>query len=237
MDFSVLEELGLSKGEIKVYLALLEQGVSKVGTIIEKTEIASSAVHNSLHTLLNKGLISYIKKGKIRYYQASPPKYLENFFKQKLERLKEILPIIEEKQKIREKQEAEVFEGIKGVTTMLNLLIEDTKKGEEYLFFATYIIGKNKEIQEFFEKYDFRRKEKGLYVRGLALPELKPLFLNRNKILHIKYPKFPIPKDVSIVKDTICLISWGERPIGFLIRSKQIAEMYRSLFNEVWNKT
>ncbi|MBW3003756.1 helix-turn-helix domain-containing protein, partial [Candidatus Woesearchaeota archaeon] len=45
MDTTILEDLGLSSGEIKVYLALLELGSTKVGRVIEKTGMASSAVH------------------------------------------------------------------------------------------------------------------------------------------------------------------------------------------------
>ena len=65
MDTTTFENLGLSQGEIKIYLTLLELGSTKVGLIIEKSNMASSAVHNSLNALLDKGFISYIKKGKI----------------------------------------------------------------------------------------------------------------------------------------------------------------------------
>jgi sugar-specific transcriptional regulator TrmB len=236
MDTQILEELGLSKGESNVYLTLLKLGATKVGAIIEKSEMASSAVHNSLNTLLNKGLISYVKKGKIKLYQTAPPKYIGNFVEKKLEKFKEMLPSIEQLQKSSEnKQEAEVFEGIKGLTTMLNLIIENTKKGQEYIFFASTSPGKDKEIQDFFEKYDFKRKEKGLYVKGLAPPEIKNLFKNRKKLLHMKYPSFPIPADLSIVGNNVAITSWGEKPVGFLIRSKQISDIYRKLFNDIWN--
>ncbi len=235
---SILEELGLSKGEVKVYLALLELDISKVGTLIEKTEMASSAVHNALLTLSNKGLISHVKKGQIKLYQAAPPKYIGNFAEQRLEKFNELLPELEEKQrKNNEKQEAEVFIGFKGITTMLNLLIEDSKKGETYMFFASMSPeDRNKEIQAFYEKYDFKRKEKGLFVRGLATLKLKPYFQDRNKVLHVKYTSFPIPKNISIVNDKVTIISWSDKPVGFLIRSKQIADSYRDLFEEIWDK-
>ena len=122
MDASILEDLGLSKGEIKVYLTLLELGTTKVDQIIEKSGMASSAVHNSINTLIDKGLISYIKKGKIKFYQAVPPKQLIDFIEEKKKKVLEILPELEMKQKLaKEKQETEIFEGIKGITTMLNL--------------------------------------------------------------------------------------------------------------------
>lgn len=234
MDTSILEDLGLSKGEIKVYLALLELGSTKIGQVIEKSKMASSAVHGDINTLVEKGLVSYVKKGKIKYYQAVNPRNLVSFIDDKKKQLLQVIPELENKQKrSQEKQEAEIFEGIKGVTTVLNILIEDTKKGEDYLFFSSYKVGSNKEIQDFFEKYDLKREEKGIHIRGLTLKELKPLFAKR-KMLHMRYPDFPIPFDISLCNGKVVLISWGEKPVGYLIKSKEIFEMYREYFERVW---
>lgn len=236
MDTSVLENLGLSKGEIKVYITLLRLGSTKVGSIIEKSNMASSAVHNSINSLIEDGLVSYIKSGKIKYYQAVPPKQLVDFIDDKKKRILQILPELESEQRLsKEKQEADIFEDIKGVTSMLNILIEDAKKGDEYLFFSANVKGLNEEIQQFFMKYDAKRKDKGLVVKGLAPKKLKFLFENR-KILKMKYTSFPIPSNTSIFKNKIALISWEEKPVGYLIKSKQIFENFREYFNQVWDK-
>ena len=68
MDEKILENIGLSKAEIKVYLALLELGPSTSGPIIQKSELQSSVVHRVLKTLLDKGIITYIKIGKDNNY-------------------------------------------------------------------------------------------------------------------------------------------------------------------------
>ena len=44
MDTTSLENLGLTKAEIKVYLALLELGSSKAGAIIKKTNLPSKLI-------------------------------------------------------------------------------------------------------------------------------------------------------------------------------------------------
>ena len=51
---------------------------------------------------------------------------------------------------------------------MLNVLIEDAEKGDDYLFFSTYLQEGDEEIQDFFQMYDAKRKDKGLNVKGLA---------------------------------------------------------------------
>ncbi len=236
MDTAILEEVGLSKGEISVYISLLRLGETKVGNIIEKSRMASSAVHNSINTLIEKGLISYIKKGKIKFYQTVPPKQILSFIDDKKKDFLKILPELElQQKKSKEKQGAEIFEGTKGIISMLNILIEDTKRGEEYLFFSVNVKEMNKEIQEFFEMYDAKRKAKGLNIKGLAPKELRKLFAKR-KILKIKYVDFPIPSNISICRDKIAFFSWGEKPVGYLIKSKQIAEMYKEFFHQIWKK-
>ena len=234
MDTSILEGLGLSKGEIKVYLTLLELGITKVGKVIEKSGMASSGVHNCVHSLKDKGLVSFVKKGKVCFYRAVSPKLLVSFVDDKKKQLLTILPELEMKQKFsEERQEAEVFVGKKGIIVMLNLLIEDAKRGDEYVFFPVRADNQDEEIQRFFLNYDLKRAEKKLKLRGLSPPELKHLFKNR-RMHHMKYPKFPLPSNISICKDKICFFSWGEKPVGYMIRSRQIVDMYKQYFEDVW---
>ncbi|MFH1308263.1 MAG: helix-turn-helix domain-containing protein [archaeon] len=235
MNTSILEELGLSKGEVKVYLSLLSIGECKVGALIEKSSMASSAVHNSLNSLIEKGLVSYVKKGKIKYYEAISPKQLVSFLDDKKQRLINILPELESKQRTsKEKQEAEIFEGTKGIMALLNLLIEDTKKNDEYIFFTVNVNEKNKEIQDFFQMYDSKRKAKGLIVKGLAPKELKGLFKDR-KHLKMKFTDYPIPSNISVHNNKVAIFSWEEKPVGYLIVSEQISKMFREFFNKIWH--
>ncbi|MEK6918220.1 MAG: helix-turn-helix domain-containing protein [Nanoarchaeota archaeon] len=234
MDTSVLEEIGLNKGEAKVYLALLELGESKVGPIIDKSGLVSSVVHVNINKLVENGLASYIKKGKIKFYKAVSPKQILDFIKEKEKKLLEIIPFLEEKQKKSEgKEEAEIFEGIKGITSMLNLIIENSKKGEEFFLFATDMEEKQKEIQEFWEKYDLKRKEKRLIVKGIAPKKLRHLFAKR-EVLKMKYTNSPLLSSITIFQDKVATISFGEKPVGYLIKSKQVSEMYKNYFRKMW---
>ena len=239
MDTSILEDIGLSQGEIKVYLNLLELGTTKVGKIIEKSGMASSAVHNAVNSLIDKGLISYIKKGKIKFYKATDPKHLLNFIEDKKRSLQNLLPELLQRQKHeKEINEAEIFLGLKGIMTMLLELIKDAKRGDEYCFFSANVELMNKEIQDFFRKYDPIRKEKGLKTKGLAPLRLKEYFEDRTKryFMSMRYTKEPLPPNMGIFKDKITLLTWGEKPVGYLIHSKQLAEIYKNFFHLLWEK-
>tara|TARA_Y100000310_G_C20689133_1_gene821034 strand:- start:1348 stop:2070 length:723 start_codon:yes stop_codon:yes gene_type:complete len=237
MDISALEDIGLTKGQIKVYLSLLELGSSKAGVIIEKSGLQSSVVHNCLHSLLDRGLLSYVKKGKIRVYMASDPKHIIDFIDDKKKNFEKILPQLLVKRKLSdEKNEAEVYEGSKGVMVMLLETIEDAEKGDEWLFFAGDIEPYNKEIQDFFKRFDPKRKGKGMLIRGIAPLRLEHLFEDRVRkgFMEMKYNTTPSPPKMSVCNDKVAFFTWGEKPLGYLIHSKQLAEKYKEFFESVW---
>lgn len=237
MDTSALEDLGLTNAEIKVYLALLQIGSTAAGKVIEKSGLQSSVVHNCFHTLCDKGLISYVKKGKIKHYKATDPKHFVDFIDEKKKNFEKLLPKLLLKQQLAlEKNEAEVYEGYKGVMSMLLAFIENTKPGDEFLFFSADVAPINKEIQDFYKRYDPKRKAKKLKVRGLADKRLKKLFGERveKRFMKMGYTNGPVLPNTAICGDKLALITWGERPFGFLLHSPQLADKYRCYFKSVW---
>ncbi len=63
METAILEDIGLTSSEIKIYLALLELGIGTAGPIMRKTGLQNSVVHATLPKLVEKGFISFVKKG------------------------------------------------------------------------------------------------------------------------------------------------------------------------------
>lgn len=235
MEIEVLQSLGFTQAEASVYLTLLEIGPEKVGKIIEKTGLQSSTIHNNLHFLIDRGFINYVLRGKTKIYQAADPKLILMEFKEREKELEKLIPKLETRFLLKEKQQAEIYEGLNGVKIMLNEFIDDTKPDDVFYFFAVDVSGLNKEIQEFFEAYDIKRKSKKLIVKGLARRELKTLFTKR-KYLKMRYVDFPIPANVSMCNNKLVLINWGDKPTGILINSKQLVENHVIFFEELWNK-
>ena len=234
MDTKILEDIGLTQGEIKVYLALLESGPTTAGKILEKANIQNSVFHFCVNRLIEKGLVSYIKKNKFRIYQAADPDNFLIYLKDKEKQVENLLPELKQKQTLaKEKQEVELFEGMKGVITLMNALIEDAKRGEEFLFFAPEL-EKSEEIQKFYERYDAKRKAKGLITKGIAPRKLKSLF-DKRTYLQMRYTDSPVPANSGICNDKMAIISWGEKPTGVLIHSKHIVEKQKEFFNSLWD--
>jgi len=237
MDTSILEDLGLTNAEIKVYLALLELGTSTAGPIIKKTQLQNSVTHMTLQKLLGKGFISFIKKGKIKHYHSADPKTIIKFIDEKKERFQKILPELLAKQKIQENQEAEIFEGFKGFKNAVYKLMDGSKPGDEYLFFSFYT--KNPEnfkyIYTFYKDLDPVRIKKGLITKGIVPKKIGHEMKDRKGLQYL-IVDFPIPTNISILNDKVILTPFEDKQISILINSRQLAQSFREFFYSIWNQ-
>ena len=91
-----------------------------------------------------------------------------------------------------------------------------------------------KEIQDFYLKYDAKRKDKELITKGVAYKKVKSL-LEKRKYLKVKYSDQPLPANTGICNDKMAIISWGEKPSGVLIKSRNIIEKQKEFFYALWN--
>ncbi len=240
MDTSILEDIGLTNAEIKVYLCLLESGPCMAGIVIEKTGLQNSVVHMTLHKLLGKGFVSYIKKNSFRTYQAADPTTIVDLIEEKKKKFQEILPQLLAKQTRHEKEEAVVYEGFKGLKTALYDLIKDAKRGEEYLYFAfdPEDLEKSDYLFKFYKDFEKERKRRGIVIKGLAPARTKEKFKERD-IKAVKFVDFPIPSNLIIFNNTIVLNSWDKIEDGkttFVIHSKQTADSFKEFFYSIWDK-
>ena len=62
MDLTDLKRIGLTEGEIKIYNALLELGETTRTELAKKSGISPSKIYDVANRLLEKGIISSVKK-------------------------------------------------------------------------------------------------------------------------------------------------------------------------------
>ena len=87
MNESLLEKLGLTKGEIKVYLALNTLGESTVGPIGAESKVSKSKIYDILAKLIYKGLVGYIIKDGVKYFLANDPHVILDYMEKKEDEL------------------------------------------------------------------------------------------------------------------------------------------------------
>ena len=237
-----MEDVGLSKAEIRVYVGLLEIGQVTSGHIIEKARLQSSVVHRVLKTLMEKGLVSYVIIGKDRHYKATDPNTLLRYIADKEKKLKELIPELIRKQvKTSEKNEVEMFLGKRAIFSLLNDTISDAKKGEEYYSFSLTEPHDNEEMVDFYSSYNLKRRERGLHVFVLAHEAVRDIYEKHYtkellKKANVRYTSFHFPQGLIIFREKLILINWAEQPTAIRIINKSTAEQFKQFFLESYNK-
>ena len=239
-----LEDIGFTKGEVSVYLSLLELGETATGAIIKASGITGSKVYEILDRLKKKGLVSYIVRERTKYFQASPPQRLIDYVDKKeaeiADHKRQIEALIPDLESIRASKQpdqfSQLFEGYEGVKTVFNMVLDSLEPGEEYYAFSLAEELRIKSVILFLKSYHRKRIRKGIKMKLIANFEDKHLFkwLSKLKGLEVRYLKNPVPLGVFVFKDYIATITFREKPTAFLIKSKQISESYRQFSKYLW---
>jgi len=237
MNTSILEDIGLTNAEIKIYLALLEISPATAGPILKKTQLQNSVVHLNLGKLIEKGLVTYITKGKRRHYQVKDLRSILRFIDEKKEKLEKLLPELLAKQTQVEKQEAEIFEGLQGLKTMAYQFIEDAQSGDEYLYFSFYCKNPDdfNEVYEFYKEFEKDRLRFGLRLKGIVPKNIQEKYVGRKK-QYLRFVDIPTLNNISIFRNKIFMTPWEDRQLSFLITSQQLADNFRQYFYSIWNQ-
>jgi len=236
VDIAALEEMGLTRAESKTYVALVELGQTTAGKAIEKSHLQSSVVYNALRSLMEKGLVTYVKIGKDRHYQAASPSRLLAQLDQKKKAVEELAVELEKIEKLREaeKLEAEIIVGTKAMTTFKANLISDAIPGDEYLTFMRSAEIKDESELRRAERVTRMRIEKGLKVKLLAnydskerLAATEPSLLRK---LSIRFSDFSFPQGITIYRNMTILESYEGMPMAVVITSSHFADQFRRFF-------
>ena len=248
MDTKLLEDIGLTEGETKVYLALLEIGLTTTGALVKKAGISASKVYLILDRLAKKGLVGHVMKGGVRYFQAADPKRILDYIDererehaQKKQQVLSLLPQLMLKQKLgAEKRRAEIYEGLKGAMNLYMNMIDELKRGEEYhIIGAGYGVEEIRGLRAFFQKYHSERAKRGIKVNMLANASVRGLLVpSTSRLSRIRFLSEELITNVSIAlyKDKTFIILWSKDPISFLIHNAEIVSSFRQYFDFLWKR-
>ncbi|MBL7058903.1 hypothetical protein ISS08_00410 [Candidatus Pacearchaeota archaeon] len=247
MNKQILKDAGLTEGEIKVYLALLELGDTTTGPLVDKSGVARSIVYQILERLIEKGLASYIVKDKTKYYQAADPNKLLDYAQKRKEEIdnnvkeiEKILPDLLSKKKLKDTSSAKIYFGMKGIRTAHEGTYR-LKKGESFYYLG--IPASQPEEQHIYWKKDhLRRIKAGIKSQVLFNRDTDPeIMKNRNsfKGCDARYmPKgITTPASFLIYKDTVVISVQDPQQIAVEIRNQDIKDSFQAYFDNFWKKS
>ncbi len=246
MNLEILQEIGLTKTETKIYLALLKLGQSTTTNIVKEANIHASKVYEFLDKLIHKGLVSYVIKANKKYFTAADPECLKEFLRQKKQKIKEqeqkveeIIPNLNElKTENKNAIKSEIYEGLKGAKSVYEKILSTLNKGDIQYIIGAPKIG-NEVIEGFLLDWHKRRIKKGIKCKYIY---------DSNAMTYGKIrEKMPLT-EVRYLPDNIVSPVWIEifgefviighikkfNAILFLIQDKEISKGYLDYFRLLW---
>ncbi len=235
-----LKELGLQKSEIRVYLYLLESGLSTPPQIAKGTDIARTNCYHVLNELETKNLIQQQPSGKRKAYLARDPESIVSALEKKREAASRVVPELRQLYTAQKnKPKIRFFSGSEEVQEIYRQTLTADKitafaSGEQFYSalggFADWYIAELDKKKIIFDDIlssasQGQSAEKIKAVRG-ALHTIK--FLSpRHK---------DVPTDILIWGENIALITLEKPIFGTIITNPALAKTFKTIFSILWER-
>lgn len=250
---SILKEFGLNDIEIKIYLAALEFGPAPASALAKQAGLNRVTAYEALKRLSKKGIIKIRAKqgSRIKYFTAEDFLMLKEKLAEKklaLSELENKLEIIEPQLRLRyfkkeEKPEVYFYEEKEGIK---NVLLDTLKQNpKEILSFASADFLEIGFDKEFLADYWKKRVALKIQTRGIMPKTATAIALfneekNRGELRRVKFiseEDYIFKNEIKIYEENVGIISMEKgNEHGIIMRSKSIADSFRSLFELIWVK-
>jgi sugar-specific transcriptional regulator TrmB len=246
MDIEALINLGLSKEEADIYLSLLNKGEQGASELSKSTKVKRTYIYSVSASLIKKGLISQVKKGKTTVFNPMSPDKLLTLAhekKQKAEQaeqtLEAILPNLKTKYEVVDnKPVVTYFEGIEGIKKVYKDILNTN---EDILLYRSIYDDKNTDIDTIVLKQIEEQVKRGIKTRTITPLEktTKNIFLNFDKSRlverHIvRSSHLDLPAQIIIYGTKVALISLRKEIIVTLLDNLDISNTLRENFELIW---
>jgi sugar-specific transcriptional regulator TrmB len=233
----ILREYGLTKNEGNIYITLLKLKQSSVQQIAKNASLPRTTTYHLLESLSQKGLVSFIIKEKIKFYQSANPRVLVETLNEKKKKIKEIIPELTALGgSITDRPKTQVYEGIKGIRTIL----EDILETKDTILHYGDIISLENSLKYIFPQFIIKRIKKRIPIKIICRKEDQHSNLIKSSKKEFRKFRF-VPKSftfkssVFLYGNKVAILSLTKEPFyGILIENKDFFQSQRNLFELIW---
>jgi predicted transcriptional regulator len=230
----ILSELGLSRNESKIYIALLKYGSMQLKDITKTTGLFRQNALESLDKLASKGLVALSTTGKRKLYSAVSPTRLKVLLEEKEKKLETVLPQLLSIAAQTEKPKIDIFSGREGVKTIL----DDELAVGQTIHVMQSVITVEERAGTYLAISREKRWRKGMTMKMIYCAKDKKAGEQAAKFpkTHVRYLDEDFgPVTVDVYADRTILI-FGPEPTILRIRDKQVAQRFLGLWKMNWEK-
>lgn len=242
-----LEQIGLNENESRVYLAALELGTSTAQHIAAKATVSRPNTYIMIESLIKKGLMSSVTKGKKRYFVPAPPKELKQLFDRELQEIGEkksvldkLLPDLSAVASSTNTPKFSLFEGEDGVLSAYKAIVH-AAKGAKHLDTFVSADAVHGLATDAFEGVLDELDRSDVAVRAITLDHRDESQRNHlgsrakeSSRKRLRADQFAFDGDLSVAGDKIAAVSLKGKTLAVIIESKEIADAVRAMFSLAW---
>lgn len=242
----ILQKIGLTEKEAKVYLACLELGETTASEIATHTGVNRATTYAILEALKNNGLISSFEKGKKTYFVAESPEQLksrlkieEESLKGRLANLQKVFPLLQRLYEAKgERPHVRFFEGEEGVAAIRRDILRSRPKRIDFIVPLD-------ESYRFFpprpedHRAMMKKRLQAIEWRVIYTSEQGPILPDREKAFQRKFVE---PKQLSIATEIVlygnkaALVAYKQKLIGVILEDEVIVSSLRAIFEFMWHR-
>ncbi|MFA5106215.1 MAG: helix-turn-helix domain-containing protein [Candidatus Micrarchaeia archaeon] len=233
-ETEVLEELGLTANEARLYLLLVKSGNQKANELAVKSGLQRRTVYDTLASLEKKGLAGKAEVNGVLVFSASPPASLLSLVDEKRDSISKILPSLAQTYEKAGETKVSVLYGISGIKTVFEDVISLQTDYCAYYGQLQFFDMLPKSMGIFNEK----RKELGLKARYILLDV--PQARERAHLMPLTEIKFMDPSALSVgvwwtYADRVILFVLEKDPATIFIKNAALARTFQKIFDKAFD--
>lgn len=241
MPLELLEYLGLTPNEAKIYKTLLDIKEGSIWDISSQASIHRRNTYDAIKRLISKGLAYQVLPKKTLTFAPVHPDKLKELLDEKVGELEVVLPTLVKKfENINASQSVYIYKGIGGLRNYINLML---KEGKDIYGIASKGTWFDPRILKFSVKAAEQLKRKKIKTRLIFDFELK----DHPEVIKIASPYKVLPKKYStgssldIFGDYVAIYSgMGIKALDgdvtiFILKDKTLAKDCKKWFQFMWD--
>lgn len=247
-EATILKDLGLTDGELKVYLSLLYTGTKTASQLSQETKLNRSNLYRILERLIDKKLVFSTIIKKTKYFSVTRVERIFELYKEKISSLKKkemhIKKFIKNVEKLNvikipgTEFVVEVHEGVEEIKKVFEYVLDLKQEEVVYELGKEFVISNYPGLKYWFENFIKKRVKRR--IRFIAIFNWHEKAKRaKSKYTKIRYANLIGMSDTAIAfyRDILLIyIMTKEKPKVILIKSNDIVLAMTSYFRFLWNK-
>lgn len=237
---TVIQNLGYSENEAKVYLAALDIGECAVTDLAQRVKMPRTSVQGIIQQMQTKGLMNCYLKRKRKIWVAENPEKLQILLKEREAALKSIMPELQAKRFSHGgRPMIRVYSGAEQIKLIMQNILEAQRNISAIIDWDDWseMMGK-----DFMDDFIEQRVKHFLKIRLIAPRTTLSQSLKNKDADESRQTRF-LPEGATIKTsnfvygNTLAIISLNKRqPVGVVMEDSDIAQTAGILFESLWSQ-